>query len=110
MLEYRVPLTYCYIRVTTIAYAIAYVRWLINIMAIISGVSSNEWFHKIASQHRSDSYGIRRHNTQNKSLLCFLYIVHIIEHGIAQHSGKQTGTTAAPDLLELFDLLPDSYS
>lgn len=38
------------------------------------------------------------------------YAVHIIEQGIAQHSGKQTGTTAAPDLLVLFDLLPDSYS
>lgn len=29
---------------------------------------------------------------------------------MAQQSGKQTGTTAAPDLLELFDLLSASYS
>lgn len=31
-------------------------------------------------------------------------------HGMAQHNGKQTGTTAAPDLLALFDLLSASYS
>lgn len=37
-------------------------------------------------------------------------IVYMMEHGIAQHSGKQTGTTAAPDLLALFDLLSASYS
>lgn len=35
---------------------------------------------------------------------------YIITHGMAQQSGKQTGTTAAPDLLELFDLLSASYS
>lgn len=34
----------------------------------------------------------------------------MIEHGMAQQSGRHTGTTAAPDLLELFDLLADSYS
>lgn len=39
-----------------------------------------------------------------------LYTVYIIEHGIAQQSGRHTGTTAAPDLLELFDLLAASYS
>lgn len=36
--------------------------------------------------------------------------IYMIEHGIAQHSGRHTGTTAAPDLLELFDLLAASYS
>lgn len=40
----------------------------------------------------------------------FFFINYIITHGIAQHKGKQTGTTAAPDLLELFDLLSASYS
>lgn len=37
-------------------------------------------------------------------------LLYIIVHGMAQHNGKQTGTTAAPDLLELFDLLSASYS
>lgn len=35
---------------------------------------------------------------------------YIITQGMAQQSGRQTGTTAAPDLLELFDLLSASYS
>lgn len=43
-------------------------------------------------------------------LLLLILLLYIIVHGIAQHNGKQTGTTAAPDLLELFDLLSASYS
>lgn len=46
-------------------------------------------------------------DAESKKLFLFFYI---IVHGMAQHNGKQTGTTAAPDLLDFFDLLSASYS
>lgn len=36
-------------------------------------------------------------------------ISYIIVHGSPQHNGRQIGTTAAPELLLLFDLLSASY-
>lgn len=39
-----------------------------------------------------------------------LISIYIMEHGIAQQSGKQIGTTAPPCLVLVFDLYPDSYS
>lgn len=42
--------------------------------------------------------------------LFFRSSFYIIEHGMAQQSGKHTGTTAAPDLLDFLAPLSASYS
>lgn len=85
-------------------------KWLFFciVMLFVHSIANFDVFEAI---HRFDCSSIWFDcgDSLPRAVVAILFF-YIIVHGIAQHKGKHTGTTAAPDLLPLFDFFSASYS